>query len=76
FSFIGAWDDFLWPLVVLSDPAKYTLTVGMQYLSSNFGTNPRVVAAGTMISLIPIIVLFAVFQRFFFQGVQEGGVKG
>jgi multiple sugar transport system permease protein len=76
FSFIGAWDDFLWPLVVLSEPAKYTLTVGMQYLSSNFGSNPRVVAAGTMISLIPIIILFAAFQRFFFQGVQEGGVKG
>jgi len=76
FSFIGAWDDFLWPLVVLSDPNKYTLTVGMQYLSSNFGSNPRVVAAGTMISLIPIIILFATCQRFFFQGVQEGGVKG
>lgn len=76
FSFIGAWDDFLWPLVVLSDPANYTLTVGMQYLSSNFGQNPRVVAAGTMISLIPIIILFATCQRFFFQGVQEGGVKG
>ena len=76
FSFIGAWDDFLWPLVVLSDPEKYTLTVGMQYLHSNFGTNPRVVAAGTVIALVPIIILFALAQKQFFKGVQEGGVKG
>jgi multiple sugar transport system permease protein len=76
FSFIGAWDDFLWPLIVLSDPAKYTLTVGMQYLSSNFGTNPRVVAAGTMVALVPIIVLFALMQKQFFKGVEEGSVKG
>lgn len=76
FSFIGAWDDFLWPLVVLSDPDKYTLTVGMQYLQSNFGTNPRVVAAGTVIALVPIIILFALAQKQFFKGVQEGGVKG
>lgn len=76
FAFIGAWDDFLWPLVVLSDPANYTLTVGMQYLSSNFAANPRVIAAGTMIALVPIIVLFAVLQKHFFRGVEEGSVKG
>ncbi|ALV46943.1 ABC transporter permease [Arthrobacter alpinus] len=76
FSFIGAWDDFLWPLVVLSDPANYTLTVGMQYLNSNFAANPRVIAAGTMIALIPIILLFAALQKHFFRGVEEGGVKG
>lgn len=75
-SFIQAWDDFLWPLVVLSDPAKYTLTVGMQYLNSSFGSNPRVVAAGTMIALLPIILLFISTQKFFFRGVEEGAVKG
>ena len=76
FSFIGAWDDFLWPLVVLNDPEKYTLTVGMQYLQSNFGQNPRVVAAGTVIALVPIIIIFATMQRYFFKGVEEGAVKG
>ncbi|MFC5280935.1 carbohydrate ABC transporter permease [Arcanobacterium canis] len=75
FAFIGAWDDFLWPLVVLSDPANYTLTVGMQYLNSNFGANPRAIAAGTMIALVPIIILFAALQKQFFKGVEEGGVK-
>lgn len=75
-SFIQGWDDFLWPLIVLSDPEKYTLTVGMQYLQSNFGTDPRVVAAGTIIALIPILVLFVAMQRQFFRGVESGAVKG
>ena len=76
FSFIGAWDDFLWPLVVLNDPDKYTLTVGMQYLSSTMSTDPREVAAGTVIALIPIIIVFASMQKVFFRGVEGGGVKG
>lgn len=76
FSFIGAWDDFLWPLIVLTNPAKYTLTVGMAYLNGNFQADPRLIAAGTMIALIPLVILFSVMQRFFFQGVQEGAVKG
>jgi multiple sugar transport system permease protein len=76
FSFIAAWDDFLWPLIVLNDPAKYTLTVGMSYLQSTFSADPRVIAAGTMIALIPIIIVFAAAQRVFFKGVEAGGVKG
>ncbi len=75
-SFIQGWDDFLWPLVVLSDPEKYTLTVGMQYLQSNFGSDPRIVAAGTMIALLPILALFVVMQKQFFKGVESGAVKG
>jgi putative chitobiose transport system permease protein len=76
FSFIGAWDDFLWPLIVLTDPDRYTLTVGLQYLNSTFGANPRLIAAGTMIAFIPIVVIFAALQRFFFRGVEEGAIKG
>lgn len=76
FAFIGAWDDFLWPLIILNDPGKLTLTVGLQYLSGTFSNNPRVVAAGTMISFIPILIVFGVLQRFFFKGVEEGAIKG
>lgn len=76
FAFIGGWDDFLWPLIVLTDPEKYTLTVGMEYLNSNFGADPRVVAAGTIIALVPIMIFFAVFQRHFFRGVEDGALKG
>jgi multiple sugar transport system permease protein len=76
FAFIGAWDDFLWPLLVLQDPSKLTLTVGLSYLQGTFANDPRAVAAGTMIALLPIIVLFACLQRYFFRGVGEGAVKG
>lgn len=76
FTFIGAWDDFLWPLIVLTDPQKYTLTVGLQYLNGTFSANPRLIAAGTMIAFLPVVVVFAVCQRFFFRGVEEGAVKG
>jgi putative chitobiose transport system permease protein len=76
FSFIGAWDDFLWPLIVLTTPDKFTLTVGLEYLSGTFTNNPRVVAAGTMIAFVPVVVFFAVLQRYFFRGVDEGAIKG
>ncbi|MFE6649792.1 carbohydrate ABC transporter permease [Nocardioides sp. NPDC057772] len=76
FAFIGAWDDFLWPLIVLTDPENLTLTVGLQYLSGTFTNNPRLIAAGTMISFIPIVIVFAVLQRYFFRGVEEGAIKG
>ncbi|NRQ36581.1 carbohydrate ABC transporter permease [Nonomuraea sp. NN258] len=76
FAFIGAWDDFLWPLIVLTDPDNYTLTVGLQYLNGTFSANPRLIAAGTMISFLPIVVVFATLQRFFFKGVEEGAIKG
>ncbi|MFB6626350.1 carbohydrate ABC transporter permease [Streptomyces sp. NPDC056374] len=76
FSFVFAWDDFLWPLIVLSDPANYTLTVGIQYLSGTFTNDQRVVAAGTMMAVVPLLLLFFSLQRYFFRGVGEGAVKG
>ncbi|MCW7991726.1 ABC transporter permease [Streptomyces platensis subsp. clarensis] len=76
FTFIGAWDDFLWPLIVLNDPSRYTLTVGLQYLDGTFSANPRQIAAGTMIAFLPVVAVFAVLQRFFFKGVEEGAIKG
>ncbi|XVV16393.1 carbohydrate ABC transporter permease [Actinoplanes sp. CA-131856] len=76
FAFIQAWDDFLWPLIVLTSPEKYTLTVGLQYLSGTFTQDQRLIAAGTMIAFIPIAILFSALQRYFFKGVEEGGVKG
>ncbi|MFI9027747.1 carbohydrate ABC transporter permease [Streptomyces sp. NPDC053560] len=76
FAFMGAWDDFLWPLIVLSDPDRFTLTVGLNFLHGTFADKPRVVAAGTIIAVAPLIVLFACLQRYFFRGVGEGAVKG
>jgi multiple sugar transport system permease protein len=75
-TFIGAWDDFLWPLLVLQSPNKLTLTVGLSYLQGEFSADPRTIAAGAMIALVPILVLFAILQRYFFRGVGEGAIKG
>jgi len=76
FAFMFSWDDFLWPLIVLSDPSKYTLTIGLNYLHGTFANDERLVAAGTIIAVAPLIVLFACLQRYFFRGVGEGAVKG
>lgn len=76
FSFVAAWDDFLWPLLVMSDQDKYTLTIGLNYLQGTFANDPRVVAAGTIIAIMPILILFFALQKYFFQGVGEGGIKG
>ncbi|MEU2715380.1 carbohydrate ABC transporter permease [Streptomyces sp. NPDC007205] len=76
FAFMGAWDDFLWPLIVLSDPSRFTLTIGLNYLHGTFANDERLVAAGTVIAVAPLIALFACLQRYFFRGVGEGAVKG
>lgn len=76
FAFVGAWDEFLWPLIVLSDQSKYTLTVGLNYLQGTFANDPRVVAAGTIIAVVPLIIMFFALQRYFFRGVGEGAIKG
>lgn len=76
FAFIGAWDDFLWPLIVLTTPDNFTLTIGLQYLKGTFSNDPRLIAAGAMIAFIPIAIVFVAVQRWFFRGVGEGAVKG
>lgn len=75
FCFMGSWNDFLWPLIVLTDDSHYTLTLGMSRLQGTFVSDPRIVAAGTLIALIPIIIFFLVFQRYIFNGLEVGGVK-
>lgn len=75
FSFIGSWNDFLWPLVVLSDDTHYTLTLGMSRLQGTFVNDPRLVAAGTVIALVPVLLVFFVCQRYIFQGLEVGGIK-
>lgn len=75
-AFIGTWDDFLWPLLVLQTPSHLTLTVGLSYLDGLFVSNPRLIAAGVVIALVPIFAFFLILQRYFFRGVSEGAVRG
>ena len=75
-SFIGSWNSFLWPYLVLENDQLYPLTLGLYKLKGTFVTNTRLVAAGTMIALMPILVVFVFFQKYFIQGVYSGAVKG
>lgn len=76
FAFVGAWNNFLWPMIVLTDDEKYTLTIGLNKLKGAFLTDPRLIAAGAVIALVPIVIFFLIFQRYFFKGIEAGGLKG
>ena len=76
FVFIGSWSDFLWPLVILDDPNLYTLPLGLQQLSSSFALDWRLVAAGAVVSILPVLLLFIGLQRFILPSASGDAVKG
>ena len=76
FTFIGSWGEFLWPSIVLSKQSLFTLPVGINNLTSTFGANYRLIAAGSIVSIIPIIVFFLSLQKYFISGSNDGAVKG
>ncbi len=72
FTFIGAWGDFLWPLVVLKSPEHYTLQVGLSFMTGTFVDNFRYVAAGAVLSLLPVLIVFMLMQKHFERGLFAG----
>lgn len=75
FGFIFIWNDFIWPLVVLNDDSKYPIALGVAYLSGIAGTDVRTLSAGTVLSLVPVVVFFILLQRHVLEGA-KGAVKG
>ncbi|OGI28076.1 MAG: sugar ABC transporter permease [Candidatus Melainabacteria bacterium RIFOXYA12_FULL_32_12] len=76
FTFVGAWSEFLWPSIVLTKQEMYTLPVGLTHLQGVFSANWRYIAAGAIMSIIPILALFLALQRYFISGTTQGAVKG
>ena len=76
FTFIGSWGEFLWPSIVLTKKALYTLPVGVNDLQGLFSANWRYIAAGSIIATVPILVFFIAMKRYFISGENEGAVKG
>lgn len=76
FVFIGAWSDFLWPLIVVDRPEYYTLPLGVANLASAFSLDWRLIAAGSVISIAPILFLFLFVQRYIIPTSAASGVKG
>ena len=76
FVFIGTWSDFLWPLVILDDPKLYTLPLGLQQLASSFSLDWRLVAAGSVVSILPVLAVFIGLQRYILPSASGDAVKG
>ncbi len=76
FVFIGAWSDFLWPLIVIQDENLYTLPLGVAKLAGTFSLDWRLVAAGSVISIAPVTILFLFLQRYIVPTDAGSGVKG
>jgi len=76
FTFQGAWEDLLWPLIIISNPDHITAALGLALFAVKNRTSWNFLFAGSVISCLPMIVIFSVFQRRFIQGIALTGVKG
>jgi multiple sugar transport system permease protein len=76
FSFLATWNDFLWPLIVLSDERKFTLPVALASLVGEHVQDTELMMAGSVVTVIPVLVLFLALQRSYIRGVLMGSVKG
>jgi multiple sugar transport system permease protein len=76
FSFLGNWDEFTWAITSLNDPSLYTLPIAIQQFQSAHGTQWGIVFAASCIAVLPVIIVFLIFQRHFIRGISAGAVKG
>lgn len=76
FTFTGQWNNFLWPLIVSNSDLTRTLTVGLRALVGEFTVEYQLLMAGTVISLIPMVIAFLVLQRYFVRGIALTGLGG
>jgi len=75
FTFIGNWNDYLWPLIVINNPKKYTLQIALSQLNSIYNTDYAMVMAGTLMATFPLIVLFLIVSRQFIADIAAGALK-
>lgn len=76
FTFLASWNDFMWPLIVLSDQAQQTLPVALASLSREHVMDNELMMAGSVVTIAPVLLLFLVMQRHYIQGLLLGSVKG
>lgn len=74
-NFMNYWNDYFWPLIILTDPAKMTLPVMLSKLNSQYATEYNTLMAGSLVSMVPILVVYMIAQKHFIRGIQEGGIK-
>ena len=76
FVFLGSWNDFMWPLIVLADQHLYTLPVALAAMSREHVQDNELMMAGAVITTHPVLILFLALQRFYLSGLLTGSVKG
>jgi multiple sugar transport system permease protein len=76
FTFIGAWNNFLWPFIVTTDPAMMTIPVGLANVQGSYGLRYAQIMASAVLGGLPLLVVFALFQRQVVRGVGDAGIKG
>ena len=76
FVFLGSWNDFMWPLIVLADQHLYTLPVALAAMSREHVQDNELMMAGAVVTTLPVLILFLALQRFYLSGLLTGSVKG
>jgi multiple sugar transport system permease protein len=75
FTFMGTWNDFMWPLIIMTDNMNYTLPVAIANLKGEHLLDLELMMAGSVITILPVLILFLLFQRHYVRGIMVGGVK-
>jgi multiple sugar transport system permease protein len=75
FTFLAAWNDFMWPLIVLTDESKHTLPVALANLSGEHVQDTELMMAGAVVTVLPVLLLFLALQRHYLEGILMGSVK-
>jgi multiple sugar transport system permease protein len=73
---MGGWNSYLWPLIVLTDKNKMTLPIGLSLLNGQYSGEYNLLMAGSLISIIPILIVYIFAQKYFMEGLNVGGLKG
>ncbi|HUG41630.1 MAG TPA: carbohydrate ABC transporter permease [Longimicrobiales bacterium] len=75
-TFLSTWNDFMWPLIVLSDESRYTLPVALASLVGEHAQDTELMMAGSVLTVLPVMLVFLFLQRYYVQGIMAGSVKG
>ena len=73
---MGSWNNMLWPMLVFRDTSKFTLQIGLNTLLTPYGNNYNLLIAGSMFGILPILIIYLIFQRYLIDGMTSGAVKG
>lgn len=75
FTFMGTWNDFMWPLIALTDNSLYTLPVALANLMLEHTRDPELMMAGSVITILPVLIVFLFLQRYYISGIMSGSIK-